>query len=354
MRTQTTKIASEIEEAADRSPEKIELEKPIFSTGSTLLNLACSDKFLAAFPTGILVNIIGDSHAGKTVLAHSIMAKAAQRQELNEYDIYYDRAEAAPTAGIARMFGKVLEKRMKFPPGERSTTINDFKVNVWKLLKEDKPFIYVLDSLDSLGTKEGEKQLDEATKGNDKGSYGMEKPRALSSILGPITRKLENTKSILIILSQTRDNIDPFSFQEKTRAGGKALKFYSSYEMWLAVVKTYKKKVGNFERVIGAKTRIKVTKNKLTGKVREAEFSILTDYGIDDVDMNIDFLVEAGTWKKVSEKTISAPEFEIDATREKLIRHIEDNNLEVRLERMVGKTWKEIEDSFKLNRKSKY
>jgi len=358
MRTQkkTTEIAKEIEKSAERSPEAIKLETPVFPTGSTQLNLACSDTIRAAFSTGILVNIVGDSHAGKTYLAHSIMAEAALRREFSEYDIYYDRAEASPTTGIANMFGKTLQGRIKHPPGEHSINIHDFKINVWRLFSSDKPFIYILDSLDSLDTKESEKQLDNALKGNkEKGSYGMEKPKVLSNVLGSITRKLENTKSILIILSQTRDNIDPFSFQEKTRSGGRALKFYSSYEMWLAVIKTYKKKVGKFERVIGHRTRVRVTKNKLTGKVREAEFDIYTDYGIDDVGVNIDFLIDADVFeKKEGGRLISSSDFEIEATKERLINHIEKNNLETKLSRLVGKAWHDIEESFKLNRKNKY
>lgn len=348
----SSKIVRDIETTAERDDNIQEPERELFSTGSTELNLACSDTIFGAFPSGCMINIIGDSHAGKTFLAHSIITEITLRQEFNDYNMLYDNAEAADTTGIAKMFGKTLIDRLTYT---RSSVVHDFKIAVWKLLKADKPFIYVLDSLDSLTTKEAEKQLDAAIAGEkEKGSYGLEKARVLSNILGPICRKLESTKSLLIILSQTRENINPSSFQEKTRSGGKALKFYASYEMWLALVGKHKKKVGEFERIIGACTRVKVTKNKLTGKVREAEFNIYVDYGIDDIGTCIDFLERRGKFWSKEKNTIIATDLKLEGTKEKLIRQIEEKNLEPKLRHVMGKAWKKIEDGLRLNRKSKY
>ena len=347
------KTAEEVAESVEKEAVEDKKDIILFSTGDTTLNLACSDTTIGAFPPGALVNIIGDSHAGKTFLAHSIMAEASINSEFEHYKLIYDRANEAPADGIARMFGNALTK-MQEPEAGCSTNIQDFKINVWKILRQDEPFIYVLDSLDSLTSKEEEKQLDAAVAGKEeKGSYGMEKPKVLSKILGPICKKLEHTNSLLIILSQTRDNINPMSFQEKTRSGGKALKFYSYFEMWLALVGKHKKTAGDFDREIGHKTKIKVTKNKLTGKVRDTIINIFYDYGIDDVGTCVDFMVDGKFWE-TRKNTILATELGIEATRDKLIRTIEEKELEPRLRKVVGMAWRKIEDSIKLNRKAKY
>ena len=349
-----SKLTQQIEESTKLKSKEIE-EVTLFNTGSTELNLACSDTVKGAFPPGVMVNIVGDSHAGKTYLAHSILAEATLNPSFKDYRLIYDNSEAADTGGIARMFGKTLVERIEAPDGDRSDGIHDFKVNIWKVLRGEKPFIYVLDSLDALTTSEANKQLDDAVDGKkEKGSYGMEKPKVLSGILGPVCRKLQNTKSLLIILSQTRDDINPMSFQEKTRSGGRALKFYASYEMWLALIGTHRKKTGEFDRIVGSKTRVKVTKNKLTGKVREAEFSIYYDYGIDDIGEMIDFMVDGKYWSKPSEKTIKAVDLDLECSREKLIKQVEENNLEGKLREIVGQKWNEIEQAVQLGRKKKY
>lgn len=349
------KIAKEVEEAAKKEVKETSMVKtPVFSTGSSELNLACSDCVDAAFPYGVMINGIGDSHAGKTVLAHSILAEAALNSLFDGYDLIYDNAEASETAGIVNLFGTSLKNRIKLPENGRSSNIHDFKKNVWKPLKEEKPFVYALDSLDSIVSLEAEKQLDAAVEGEkEKGSYNMEKQKVMSSILGPICRKLESTKSLLIILSQTRAEINPFSFQEKRRSGGAALKFYAHVEMWLGKAETHKKKVGEFERVIGHKTKVKITKNKQTGKVREADLNIYVDYGIDDIGTIIDFMVDGKFWD-TRKNTILATDLELEGTKNKLIEYVESNNLEPKLKEVMEKYWKKIEDSMALNRKNKY
>jgi recombination protein RecA len=353
-----SKVAKEIEDAATRPPEVPKTHRKLFSTGSTELNLACSNTIDGAFAPGMLVNIIGDSHAGKTYLAHSILAEAALNPAFTDYDFYYDNAEAAETTGIQAMFGKALVDRLKPPivtEEGRSTTVQQFVKSVWKALDTEKPFIYVIDSLDSLDSDESMKRFEESIEGKEeKGSYKMEKPKYLSENLRKLAGRLLKTQSLLIILSQTRDNINPMSFKPKTRSGGHALEFYSSFEMWLGLVETIKKGKPGHELVIGHTTRVKVTKNKLTGKVRTADFSIYTDYGIDDVGSCVDFLVdEVGFWEKKG-NTIQATGLNLEATREKLIREIETQGLEKDLREMVGKAWLDREEKIKLDRKKRY
>ena len=163
--------------------------------------------------------------------------------------------------------------------------------------------------------------------------------------------RIKQTSSFLSIVSQTRDNIDPMSPQKKSRSGGKALKFYATHELWLANGGAIKKK----ERIIGVKCKVKVSKNKLTGKVREVEFPIYYDYGIDNIASCVDFLVKEKHWPGGGSKRIEPIGLDIEsALRAKIINQIEKYDLEDELDAIVGKVWFEIEESLRLNRKPKY
>jgi len=153
-----------------------------------------------------------------------------------------------------------------------------------------------------------------------------------------------------LIISQTRDNIGYGSlFAPKTRSGGKALKFYCTHEIWLAVGKKHKK----MEREIGSDVFAKISKNKLTGKKRNIEFPLYYDYGVDSIASCIQFLVEEKHWKK-DRSGINASEFDVSLSEEKLIDHIEKNKLTSKLDKITEKVWNDIEEKIKLDREPKY
>ena len=333
-------------------------KETIIPTGSTLLNLVLSDEISGGWQMGKIANLIGDSSSGKTFIAYSMLAECCYDERFKNHRLIYDDVEAASEFNIGELFGK-LEERIE-PPGVAdgepvySDTIQDFHYNVIDAIKEKQPFIYVLDSLDALDAKEDQEKIVELMKAHKKGikapgTYGMAKPKAMSSILRNIKRSLKDSNSFLLIVSQVRDNIDPMSRAKKTRSGGRALKFYCTHEVWVAHLGAIKSK----GLVVGTSSLLKCSKNKLTGKVRECQFDIFYDYGIDDISSMVDFLVDIGVWKK-KKQTIIANGFGISAGRQKLIRTIEEDNLYDDLREMVGTAWRVRESEVKLNRKRKY
>jgi recombination protein RecA len=324
----------------------------LIPSGAKMLNLACSDKLIGAFALGKIINIIGDSSSGKTLLELSMLSEIANIPAFDDYDLFLDDAENALTFNIKKLFGSVLDERLRLD--KKSNTVEAFYGNVLRRITKGIPFIYVLDSLDSISADaeiERAKQYEEE-KEKKKGSFKTEKPRMVSEMLRVIKGEISETDSLLSIVSQTRDNLGFGAiFTPKVRSGGKALKFYCSHEVWLAVGK--KKKKSDLE--IGADVMGKVSKNKLTGKKRDVVFPIYYDYGIDDVASCIDFLIERGIWKKKkNSQKILTNELFPEITMIKLIDTIEKENREKEIINMAGEAWTKREDSVKLKRKKKF
>lgn len=311
----------------NKKEKKMEIEKFI-SSGSTLLDLALG----GGFPAGKIINIVGDKSTGKTLLAIETIAKNRKKIKW-----FYDDSEAGFSFDTRNMYGFDMNVS-----NNCSFTIEDFEKNISKQLKElkeNKTLVYVLDCFDSL-TSEAEIKRHE--KESEKGSYKVEKTKILSEFFRLTRQKIKNKNCILIIISQVRMNIGIMFGEKYTRTGGKALDHYSSQIIWLAETEKHKRK----DRVTGVTVKVKVKKNKVGLPFRECFVDILFDYGIDDISSNLCFLydLKTPTGKMKSKEKIEW----IDGNKyslRKLIKHIEENNLEEDLKKEVIKKWDDIENS---------
>lgn len=363
MKRSTNKLARSIK----RHSRKKETEEThinpndLVPMGSTLVNLAMSDTIDGGAKKGTMVNVIGASHGGKTILALTAFAEANMKTSFDEYTFIYDDVERANSFNMPFLFGEETAKRVQSPRPEKddkfSTTVQHFQANIKHHVKKDAPFMYVLDSFDALDALEDQKKVDEMVSALEKntktnGTYGMAKAKAGSSILRNTTGALADSKSVLFIVSQVRDNVDPISFEKETRSGGRALKFYASHEMWMHSIKQIKKK----DTIIGNTVRVRIKKNKLTGKNREVKFDVYYDYGIDDIGSCIDYLIEMSRWSGGGSAKINHNgDFPFEnCTKSKMVKLIESDGYYRSLRKLVGIEWKDFENSLKLGRKSKY
>jgi RecA/RadA recombinase len=337
--------------------------KDYLSTGSVLLNLALTDKPYRGFIKGKYYYMVGDSSSGKTFLTLTCLAEAGINPNFKDYRFIYDNGEDGALMNIEKFFGKAVDKRMESPSyhkgePEYSETIEDFYYNVDDAIQDGRPFIYILDSMDVLGSKAENKKFDEQKKASRKGkasagSFGDGKAKKNSMGLRRLLTPMKKTGSILIILSQTRDNIGFGSqFNPKTHSGGNALTFYTSIEIWSSVRKKIKKTVKGKQRQIGMVSLLKVKKNRFTGKDRQVEVPIYHSFGFDNTGSLVEYLIDEGHWK--GDKKIKASEFKFEGTKEKLIKYIEDNDMERDLISIAADVWEEIENACKVNRKRRY
>jgi RecA/RadA recombinase len=334
--------------------------KSLLSTGSTLLDIACSGRVQGGFAKGHYFWMAGDSTSGKTFFSRTLLAEAANNPEFDDYRFIYDDVEGGSLMDTAKFFGQKLVDRIELPSTSGpSDTVEDFYYNVDDALKKG-PCIYILDSMDALTSKQEDEKFTKQKNAKRKGKaaagdYGISKAKVNSMRLRKILKPLARTGSILIIISQTRDNVGAMGYgDKKTTAGGRSLKFYAAMEVWTSVKERIKRTVNEKRRQIGITCHIKVKKNRFTGVESEVDVPIYWSYGIDNTGSMVDFLIDEKHWKKGRAGAIAAKEFEFTGAREKLIRHIEENNLEDQLKEIVGEVWDKIVEACAVKRKKRY
>lgn len=349
----TEQFSDSVENYSEKERTKVVDPLKLVPTGSTTFNLECSGRIEGAFKLGKLINLIGDSHAGKTLFALTVFAECSLDPRFDDFRFIFDDVEAANEFDLTYLFGKRVANRIELDI--RSRTIEDLNDNIARALEGEEQFIYVLDSFDALTSEAAiDKDKDnrkKREKGNDTtGSYGDGKAKMASSMFSQRTQDLADHESLLIVISQTRDNIGfGARFTPKVRSGGKALKFYAAHEIWLACQKREKKG----KRTIITNVQAKITKNKLTGRHGEATFPILFDYGVDNITSCIIFMVEEGNWTG-SKKSINSKDFAEKMKLSALVEYIEDNNLEDELFDLCQETYDNVMEKLRTNRKRKY
>lgn len=356
-----------------RSKRNVDAMKPedYISTGSTLLNLACSGKTSGGFTKGKYYLVVGDSSSGKTFLTLTCLAEAAKNPNFDGYRLIHDDAENGALFDFRKFFGEKLHNRIEPPRGTKedpiySESVEDFYDNLDDAI-DAGPCIYIMDSMDVLVPREDTKKYQKQKKvrsglrktGNvekeEPGTYGTAKAKLNSTLLRPAVSKLKKNGSILLIISQTRDNINAMGYDKKTRSGGHALNFYATLSLWSSVKQhIMSKPVRGKQREMGIVSKVRIKKNRQTGRDRSVFVPVYHSFGLDDTGSMVDYLVEEKGWGK-GPKGINAKEFEQTLRREDLIKYIENKKSRTALlKKIVKRVWNEIESACIIERKSRY
>lgn len=378
---------SAAEQLADRLTTKTERVPPIppddfLSTGCTLLNLAFTGHPDRGVPKGNYLYLVGDSGAAKTWLSFCLFAEAARNPHFADYRFVHDNAENGALMDVATYFGQGVVDRLE-PPYKGvvgSETAQQFYHHL-EINCRRGPCVYILDSMDAINDDADDEKFEaelhhyETGEGTIPGSMGMAKAKTNSRNINRVVKSLRHNGSILVVISQTRDKVGGNIPNQKTRGGGRALKFYAHLEAWLsvrgAITKTYLRK----DREIGSYIQVDVQKNRVCGwEGKMPLVNFIKGYGVDDVGSVVDYLIDERHWVKPKTqapagrgrkqitsgddddggKVIAAPEFDFVGRRDALIQRIQDVNGERELGQIAARLWREIIAGAMPDRKPRY
>lgn len=349
------------------SNKKKECPVEFITSGSTTLNLALSGKGkTGGWARGRIVNIVADGSSGKSLAALEAAArfyysmqgnKSINFPEVKKVQVVYNNVESVMDFPVSAMYGDDFYDNIEWlniPFIEQ--TGRDFSRRVLNL-KEGTSLLYIIDSWDALKPEENYNDfIDSANKDKkSKDGYNLTKQKYGTQQFFPsICTAMDGKDATLMIISQTRDKIGVTFGAKQTRTGGKALDFYTHQVCWFRQVEKMKKTVKGRELIYGVKVEANVKRSKVALPYRKAGFTILFNYGMDDISSMLDWYFGPKKQLTKEDLTCFSIPFEGKTDRKNIINFIESNDLEGELQDLVEKEWLSQEEKIKPKRKSKF
>lgn len=142
--------------------------------------------------------------------------------------------------------------------------------------------------------------------------------RMMSKAMRKITSIASRTGTTVVFINQLRQKIGVTFGPSEVTTGGNALKYFASVRVEVRRVTTLKKG----ELSVGARTRVKVVKNKLAPPFRVVEFDVLFGRGVHQTGEVIDLaeaqgaLARSGNWYTFGETRVGPG-------RDRLVEHLD-------------------------------
>jgi len=250
------------------------------STGCLDLDIALG---IGGVPRGRVVEVYGPESSGKTTVALHMVAEAQK----NGGAAAFIDAEHALDPSYAKNLGVDIDNLIVSQPdtGEQALEITE------ALVRSGAIDIIVVDSVAALVPRaEIEGEMGDT-------HVGLQ-ARLMSQALRKLAGSINNAKCVVVFINQLREKVGVMFGSPETTPGGRALKFYASVRLDVRRIDSIKQG----DAIVGNRTRIKVTKNKVAPPFKTAEFDIMYNEGISrqgsvvDVGVREDIVQKSGAW----------------------------------------------------------
>jgi len=241
------------------------------STGSSILDLAISNRPHGGLPVGRMVEFNGLEGTGKSLISAHVVAET---QKKGGVAVLID-TENAGSPDFWKSLGVDLEKMLYV----QCETVEDIFEQMEKIItivrksNKDRILTIIVDSVAAASTKI------ELESDHGKDGFATGKSIIISKAMRKITNMIGKQKVLTIFTNQLRQNLNAMAFGDKyVVSGGKALAYHCSVRVRLNNSGKLKKGTD----VIGNECKAVVVKNRMGPPQRTANFEIYFDSGIAD------------------------------------------------------------------------
>lgn len=259
------------------------------NTGSYALNALLSGSIYNGLPGNKVTALAGEPSTGKTFFAINIL-KSFQKTNPDGF-VFFFESESAISKQMLEERG-VNTKRLAVIP---VATVQEFRTQAINLLntyiekKEERPMLFILDSLGNLST---DKEMEDIASGKD--TRDMTRAQLIKGAFRVLTLKLGKAKVPLIITNHVYDVVGSY-VPLKKMGGGSGLEYAATTVVFLS-----KKKYKDADKSIrGAIIKATLKKARLTIENKMVETALDYRTGLDPYYGLLELAVKFNVVKKL-------------------------------------------------------
>jgi recombination protein RecA len=259
-----------------RLGEATHMHVDTISTGALSLDIALG---VGGLPRGRVTEIYGPESSGKTTMCLHLISNS---QKMGGICAFIDMEHALDPV-YAEGIGVDVDNLYISQPdtGEQALEIAE------ALVRSGAMDVIVLDSVAALVPRA-------EIEGDMGDSHVGLQARLMSQALRKLSGAIKQSNTAMVFTNQLREKIGVMFGSPETTSGGRALKFYASIRLDIRRIQSIKQG-GD---MVGNRTRVRVTKNKLAAPFRECEFDIMYGTGISYAGDLLDLATELGYIEK--------------------------------------------------------